>query len=274
MTITATASDARRVRWADLVRAEWIKLASIPSLVIGVVCLAALLLGLPVLAGLTLDYSGPVDPDLPQTLYMIAGLPTSLAIAVSGVLGALVMSAEYSTRTIQTTLLAAPRRLGVLAAKVVLLFGVTTATSLVAIFAGWAMSHPLFARYGLQADIGEPGVLAALIGAAVSIGLCAACGVGVGAALRSATGSSIVMIALTFGSLLIVMLLPGGLLQNAAGIFALGMAADRMTRIGSEGAFLDVALGQASAPASWIIVAGWAIVAVVVGGILLKRRDA
>jgi hypothetical protein len=40
------------------------------------------------------------------------------------------------------------------------------------------------------------------------------------------------------------------------------------------GVFLDVANGYVSTPAGWVIAAVWAAGSVVVGSILLRRRDA
>lgn len=54
---------------------------------------------------------------------------------VAGILGVLAVGSEYSSGTIQNTLLAVPSRLRVLAAKAVVVFTAVTATALVTIVA-------------------------------------------------------------------------------------------------------------------------------------------
>lgn len=270
---TATAR-VERVRFVDLLRSEWIKLTSLPSLVFGMLCIAGLGGGLPILIGATLDYSGPTTPNIPESVYAVVGLPASLAITVAGVLGAMVSGSEYVTRTIQTTLLSGPARVPTLMAKAVLVFALTTGVAAVSTFAGWGLSYPLFERFALQIDLGMPGVALALLGGIFSVGFVAACGVGVGAIVRSTTFGTVLMIMLTFGSMLVVQLIPSGIAQHIVGTFALGMAAARMAAIRPESAFLELSTGQVSVPAAWLIIAGWALVALLVGAVLLKRRDA
>lgn len=269
----AVRSRTGRVRFSDLLRSEWIKFTSLPSLLLGLLFIAGVTGGLPVLIGLTLDYRDPQPANIPESVYQIVGLPASLAIAGAGVLGVIVSGSEFTTRTMQATLLSVPRRTPALLAKVVLTFALTTIVSALGTLGGWAWSYPPFDRFNLQIDLTTPGVALAMIGAVVSAGLVAACGVGFGLIVRSTTVGAVLMIVLTFGSLLLVQLIPVAMVHNIASTFLLGMAAGRMAEISPAAPFLDIDAGQVNTPAAWLVVIGWALITLIVSAVLLKRRD-
>ena len=81
-----------------------------------------------------------------------------------GVLGVLVISSEYSTGMIRTTLTAVPQRIRVLTAKVAVFAGVALAVALVACFAAFGIGQAIFASKDASVSLGDPGVLRAVVG--------------------------------------------------------------------------------------------------------------
>lgn len=193
----------------------------------------------------------------------------------AGVLGVLTISAEYSSGAIQSTLIAVPARLHVLAAKALVLFPVVTATALASVFGSWAATRPLYAEFGLQAELTTPGFTAALIGASVYIGLCSVLGLGIGALLRSAAGGSIVVFCATLLAPILTSVLPPSDFVRNLRLYLMGHAGDSMARIAEAGSpFADASVQYLSPVGGWITAFAWAFVSLVAGAIVLRRRDA
>lgn len=272
----ASRSAVRRidsVRFADLIRAEWVKLISIPSLMVGLGALVVLSIGLPLIVAVATPGRGLPDHTIDQTVYGLLSFPATFTTVLAGVLGVLVMGAEYSTGSMQTSMLTAPRRTGVLMAKALLMLGITTALALVSVIAAWVVTYPLFASANQEVALSTPGLPLAMLGAAFSVGLCAPLGVGVAAVLRSTTAGALAIAAVTFGAMVLASLLPAGIIRGVANTLVYGPAAYRMVEIRPDAVQLDLASGQAGLGMAWLVVALWAVAAVAVGAAVLKCRD-
>lgn len=264
-----------RVRFVDLLRSEWIKGASLPSMLFGLVSIVAIGVGSALFLGLTLASSGPPStPNLDTTIYEITMGTVILGQLIAGILGVMSVGAEYSSGTIRSTLLAAPTRLRSLVAKAVLQFVVLSATGLITVFGAWAISYTSYAEFGLAAPLDAAGVAVALIGAACYLGFCAVFGVGLAAVVRSTTAGAVGVVIVTLLGPVLSAVLPQGVLAQIVRMFFLGTMGDAMRRIMPDGPFLDVWSGHISSLAAWVVVAAWALVAFVVGAIALMRRDA
>jgi ABC-type transport system involved in multi-copper enzyme maturation permease subunit len=123
-----------------------------------------------------------------------------LAQLAIGVLGVLVISAEYSTGMIRTTLTAVPHRRVLLFAKAavftVVAFVVSTLAAFVAFFAGQSVLAGKHANVALS----DPGVLRAVFGAGIYLTLVGLLGLALGALLRRTAGA----IATLFGLVLVL----------------------------------------------------------------------
>jgi ABC-2 type transport system permease protein len=102
-----------------------------------------------------------------------------------GVLGVLLISGEYSTGMIRSSLTVVPRRLPVLWAKLGVfagaVFGVTLVTSFVSFFLGQA----LLSSHHLNVAISAPGALRSVIGTALYATVAGMIGMALGALLRN-----------------------------------------------------------------------------------------
>jgi ABC-2 type transport system permease protein len=81
---------------------------------------------------------------------------TDLAQLAVAVLGVLVITGEYSTGMIRSTLTAVPRRLSALWAKALVLTVVAAATAAVATALSWAVSMPTLQAHDAALDLGDP----------------------------------------------------------------------------------------------------------------------
>ena len=177
MTALAARRPAGHYRFGHLAHMEFIKLRTLRSTWWTLAISAAGAVAIGVAVGLN-TRSGTED----LTNNALAGLIPALLL--SGVLGALLMTSEYSSGMIRSTLAAAPRRPLLLAAKaavfgaVALAFG--EAASFIAFFAGGAAL-----RHGISAPaLSQPGVLRAVVFGGAGYCLLGLIGLGLGAIIR------------------------------------------------------------------------------------------
>ena len=188
---------------------------------------------------------------------------SSLAI---GVLGVLVISSEYATGLIRTTLAAVPQRRVVLAAKGIVFGVIAAVVTTVAVFAAFFAGQAVLETKHLGVSIGDPHVLRAVLGAAVYLTFVGILGLAFGTIVRRTAGA----IATLVGVVLVLPLLaqalpspwnddiakflPGGI---GVSLFSVRPVADRL----SPGAALLVALL-------------WLVGTLAIATVLISRRDA
>ena len=257
-----------RVTLARVVRSELIKLRSVPSAVVtltmAVVSIVAI--GPFMSVGLIVQDPPAAQSDL-ATADPAGGSLTgvSLAAYLISALGVLMVTGEYSTGTIKTSLAAVPRR-GMLVLGKALVLGlvtlvVTTASTLAAFFAAKAV----LATADLSISLSQPGVLRMVLGSALYLSVVAVFSAAFGWLLRNLAGA----LAALFG-VMVVLPVIGFILPQAIGQKILpylpnnaGTAVMQLT----PGGQLDPWTGL-------LIFIGYAVVALRAGSSVLSRRDA
>src|SRR5215470_7822231 len=143
----------QRVTQARVLRSEWTKLRTQPSV------FWALLATMILIAGFGIVYSLVRETRPPHGAAAIASFDPAgvslsgvqLAQIAVGVLGVLLITSEYASGLIRTTLAAVPRRLPVLWGKAVLVTAATLAASLPAAFVAFVAGQSILARAHLSA---------------------------------------------------------------------------------------------------------------------------
>jgi ABC-2 type transport system permease protein len=194
-------------------RAEFTKVRSVPSTGWSLLAAAAMIVGFGILYAMVRVSRPPADPaSFDATGAALAGV--QLAQIAVGVLGALVITGEYATGSIRTTLTAVPRRTRVLLAKAAVVAAVTFAVSLPGAFAAFLVGQRILAPQHLDASLGQPGVLRAVIGSALYLTLVALLGLGLGVLLRSTAGAIAALFGLLFGLQMVAGLLPASVADD------------------------------------------------------------
>ncbi len=111
-----------------------------------------------------------------------------LAQLAIGVLGVLVISGEYSTGMIRSSLLAVPRRLPVLWAKMIVFAAITFSLMLVASVIGFFGSQAILTQHHVNVTIGASHALRALIGTVLYMTVTGVLCTAIGTILRSTAG--------------------------------------------------------------------------------------
>ena len=274
MTTTAPALEQSAIpssgtTFANVARSEWTKLWSVRSTRWTLLATLVVSVGFTTLFawGETANWS-QVDAqeraNIDTTANSLAGLYFGqLAIAV---LGALVITAEYSTGGIRTTLTAVPSRLKVLFAKGLTFGVVALVIGLVTSFAAFFIGQAFFATVGVEAHLGDPGVLRAVVGGGLYILGCGMLGFAVGSVLRHSAGSITTAIGLLFVLPLLSNLLPGDWGKTVREYF-FSNAGGQITTIRQDPDLLTPWNGYLVFTVEWLVI-------LAVGAILLRRRDA
>ncbi|EFF93114.1 ABC transporter transmembrane protein [Streptomyces sp. e14] len=253
----------------QVIRSEWTKIRSVASTVwtLSLAVVVTIALGM-LISALSKNEFGTMGPrerlSFDPTFVSFAGMALGqLAMIVFGVL---VVSNEYSTGMIRTSLAAVPRRGAFLASKVAVATGlallVGMATAFAAFFLGQTMLGPQ-----LRTTLDAPGVLRAVVGGGLYMTLIAVFSMGVAVMLRSPM--------LSLGVLMPFFFLVSNILANVSATRKIGQylpdqAGSRIMRVLPR-------VGDDTPYGPWGglgIMVLWVLAALAGGYALLRRRDA
>ncbi|MFF4958260.1 ABC transporter permease [Streptomyces sp. NPDC001222] len=208
MTTATAIPEAERghVTQLRVIRSEWIKLRSLRSTVFTLLAAVVAMTGL----GFLFSYFTAVRWDRLPPEERLAFDPTLvslrgffLAQLAVGVLGVLVVSGEYATGMIWSSLSAVPRRLPVLWAKALVYAALAWVSMTTAALGAFLLGQFALSGAHRGTSLSSPGVLRAVLGAGLYLTVVGVIGVALGALIRSTAGG----IATLFGLLLVLPLL-------------------------------------------------------------------
>ncbi|MEU4917768.1 ABC transporter permease subunit [Streptomyces parvus] len=237
---------------------EWIKFRSVRSTVWTTVATAVL----PVLGAMFVATTGSLQSD--DTV--LGGSLTLSVVAqmLAAVVGALVVTGEYSSGTIRTTFAARPRRSTVLAAKAALVAGVMYVLALASCALAYLVGDALLPE-GRYAQ-GEP--LPALFGIAASFAVAAVLGLAVGTLIRHSAGAVTTVI-----GLLLLPSLFGPLFGDAERWIAGLSPTAALEKLTQTSDAASDAVGSLGPWPSLLLVAGYTTALTLGALVLLRRRD-
>ncbi|MGP0049524.1 MAG: ABC transporter permease [Solirubrobacteraceae bacterium] len=193
--------DGGRVTLPNVLRSEWTKLWSLRStrwsLLVSFIAMAGL--G-PLVAAVQMSRWGQLQPHDRLTYDAInTGVGGyHLAQLTIGVLGVLVITGEYSTGMIRSSLMAVPRRLPMLWAKLIVFAAVTFVLMLIASLISFFAVQAIVTQHHVQHSIGDPGALRTVVGGALFLMVLSIMCVGIGGILRNTAGGIATFVALLF----------------------------------------------------------------------------
>ena len=262
---------AGRQSFAGAVRAEWIKLRTLTSTWVT----SAITIAITVLfgAGLAIGYAG--SPDRADQAKTMIAAGSVLGMIVVAVLGALVMTGEYASGQIRSSMMAVPRRGRLFAAKALVGSAFSFVLGVLSVALAYAASYPFMK--GHAGSLTDAHYLGLFWGTGLSFAIIALMAQGVGHLTRSTAGAITVVV-----SLLFVVPLP---FQMMAGHWkwanrVLGLLPDTLSTAVSDPFSLATQWGQAGTATflqHWqaiAVFAAWAIIPMVIAAVVFTRRDA
>ena len=252
----------------QVVRSEWTKIRSVASTVwtLSLAVVVTIALGMLISALSKNEFSKMSENDqlsFDPTFISFAGM--SLGQLAMIVFGVLVVSNEYSTGMIRTSLAAVPQRATFLFSKIAVATGLALAVGMVTSFITFFLGQAMLGSH--RAEIGDSGVLRAVIGGGLYMTLIAMFSMGVAAMLRSPM--------LSLGILMPFFFLVSNILGNVSATKKIGRYLP--DQAGSKIMQVVTPVDDSTPYGPWGglgIMALWVVAALAGGYLLLKERDA
>src|SRR6266566_5175322 len=201
LTAPATGQQALRVTQPRVLLSEWTKFRSLRSTVWTLLTAVVLTIGIGALfSAVSASQYHTFSPADRATFSPISTSLDGMMFAqlAIGVLGVLLISGEYSTGMIRSSLTAVPRRLPVLWAKLGVFAGVVFAVMLVTSFVSFFVGQALLSSHHLGVSISAPNALRDVIGAALHVTLAGILGMPLAALLRNTAAGTSTTVAVFF----------------------------------------------------------------------------
>jgi ABC-type transport system involved in multi-copper enzyme maturation permease subunit len=290
---SGTAVPPGRVGLRQAMAAEWTKLWSVRSTMWTLVATGVAVVGLCALSTGTVSPSDLVDDPTRRSLVGVF-----LGQLIFGVLGVLVISAEYGTGTIRSTLSAVPRRNVVLVAKVLVFGLVAVVVSEILTFSAFGVGQAILSakhavgsaavlhraqQLGItvphnlkamlstgSASLGQPDVLRAVVGAGLYLAVLGLLALGLATIIRHTAGAISAFVAIVLVLPLITEALPASISNAVARYLPANIG---LVMFSTHG--IPDHIGHAFSPwAGFGLLGLYTAVALAVGGWVLLRRDA
>src|SRR5262245_8343303 len=257
-----------RAGFGGALRSEFTKIRSVRSTYWTLLVLILVTIGFGAVASWgAASHANQLGPDFDPTQVSLGGL--YIGQLIIAVLGALVVTSEYSTGMIRTSLSTMPRRGTVFAAKAVVFGAVALVTSLVASFGSFFVGQALMSGHHINTTLGQPNVLRAVIGGALFLTACGMLAYGLGVILRHTAGAITAAIGLLFVLTILVTLLPESW-QIHLNKWMPAFAGSQVWAVVKQGGNPPML----SAWAGFGVLCAYAAAAMVAGLIVFRKRDA
>ena len=257
------------VTLARVTRSEWTKLWSLRSTrwSLFVACLAMAGLG-PLIAAVSMAHWNQLGEFQRLTFNPLERAMGGYRLAqlAIGVLGVMVISGEYSTGMIRSSLMAVPKRLPVLWAKLLVFSGVAFVLMLITALISFFASNAIFTEHHVNQTLSSPHALRVFAGSVLFMSVTGVLCTALGTIIRSTAGSISAYVGLMFVLPGISDILPSSL-SNTINPYLPSVA-------GTEIASTFHGPHTFSAWGGFALFCGYTLLAVAVGAVLLKRRDA
>jgi ABC-2 type transport system permease protein len=210
---TVSTRTQLRVTQPRVVLSEWTKFRSLRSTVYTLAVAIVFMIGLGALFGaITASQPGGFGPGATAISTSLTG--TFFAQLAIGVLGVLLISGEYSTGMIRSSLTVVPRRLPMLWGKLAVFTGVVFLTMLIASVTAFFVGQALLSGRHLDASLSDPGAVRSVFGAALYVTVAGMTALALGALLRNTAAAITTFVAVFFVIPPLTLLLPTSLTDH------------------------------------------------------------
>jgi ABC-2 type transport system permease protein len=260
--------ERSRVTQARVALSEWTKFVSLRSTRWSLGVGMLLTIALPIVfAAVTASHRAHMSERAGRHPLDIALAGVNVAQLAIAVLGVLVISGEYSTGMIRSSLIAVPKRLPVLWAKIAVYAAVSFILTVPAVIIAFFASQAVLSRHHiLQISFGDPGVARSVLGGALYVTLVGIFALGIGSILRNTAGGIAAFAGIFFVIPPLLSILPATW-NNAISQYLPSEAGAQLFSLHQGAHSLSPAAGG-------LLMLGYCALVVAVAAVLLVRRDA
>lgn len=265
---SAPAGDRARSRVTPtrVVLSEWTKFRSLRSTVYTVGVAVTLMIGIGALfTAIMVNQASGLEPGQSAVSFSLAG--TFFAQLAIGVLAVLLITGEYSTGMIRSSVTVVPRRLPMLWAKLAVFAGVVFLTIVIAGVTAFLVGQAILNGQGRGASLADPDALRSVIGAALYVTVTGTMAMALGALLRNTAAAITTFVAVFFVIPPLTLLLPASWTEHFVQYLP-----------SSIGDVLTGGISTAAHPltpwAGFAMLCGYAVVLIAFAAWRLRRADA
>lgn len=253
------------VAFRRVFNSEWVKLRSLRSSIILLVCTVAVMVGLGMLAawGNTLA-AADGQPMTEQAVQATVTAGLTFSQLIIGSLAVLLIASEYGTGMIRSTMIAVPTRIPAVLAKAFIIALVSYAVGTASAFITFFAVQPVLASNDLGFDLDGP-VLGSLLCTGLYLSLVSLMGLALGTLLRNSAGSIVSLSALLLVVPSVLSMIPGDFISDIAKYLP--------SNAGTQLTATQIADGSLTQLQGGLVMAAWAIVPLVAALVVVKRRD-
>ena len=278
MSMTATSSGGigphkqlppGRYSIVDQMRSEWTKLVSVRSTIWTLGLTIVIGIGVSAIAAAETRSHWDSSPNLHAGFDPISLSLTGVFIAqlIIGVLGVMVMSAEYGTGTIRATLSATPRRPGVLVAKASVFGFVALVVSMLTAFLSFFVGQALLTSPAVNATLSSPDALREILGTGIFLFLIGLFALGIATVIRHTAGAISTFVGVLLVLPTVLQALPNSIHNDIVKFLPSRIGIEVLSRGGQPSYVFTPWVGLA-------VMAGYTAVLLIIGGIQMSKRDA
>jgi ABC-2 type transport system permease protein len=281
MSTSATAIDLRspttegrlsrarsRVTQAGVVRSEWTKLYSLRSSRYSLLATALMTIGFGIIASAaTVSRWSSMSAADKATFDPLSAslLGVRFGVLAIGVLGVMIITGEYTTGMIRSTMTAVPKRLPVLWGKAGVYALVALVIAIPAAFIAFFAGQAILSGQHIQISFSHAGVPGAILGAAGYLTLVGLFAMGLGAILRNTAAGIATFAGIMFVVPPLISILPSSI-ANSIDPYLPSNAGQAMMQIGHHANTLSPGAGLA-------VFAAYVALVIAAAAVLLVRRD-
>lgn len=261
----------------SIVRSEWVKLRTLRSTLWSLVALAVLGVGIGTLVSAAKAsqfkhhiHIGFAAASFDPTRISLSGV--LLAQLAVGVLGALAITAEYTTGTIFSTFSAVPRRHLVIIAKVIVFGSVALVASEITCFVSFFIGQGILSGSAPYATLATPGALRAVVSAGLYLAVLGLFALGIGVIVRHTAAAITIFVTILLILPLILQALPTSYINAVDKYLPMSIG---LVLLSNNSGVNAAAFNHMFSP--WVgfgVLCVYAVVALGAGMVLTVRRDA
>jgi ABC-2 type transport system permease protein len=262
-----------RAPWTGLLASEWTKIRSVRSTVWSLVAFMVVAIGFSTLIAIVVSNNWNAPGPHPAHAQILAdptgaifGAGFGLGQLALGVLGVIVITSEYTSGAIRSSLLAVPTRISMLVAKAVVFAVFSLVVSAVTVFAVFFITTTIY-HPDFVVTLGQPGVTRAVLGGIgylIVVGLFA---MAIGGLIRHTAGAIATVVGLILVVPPLVDLIPGTIAAHVHAYLPTVAGALIGQTTQQSGDLLSPWQGFG-------VFCAWTAVLLIACGWLLKKRDA